>query len=86
MDYKAELEQRIDEEISHEQWLQLKERVNVLNDGTILPSTQEQQDDLLSEGTLAQNEDEAGSTVTQKLALGKLSPKKPVITPLQMCY
>ena len=66
MDYKAELERRIDEQISHEQWLQLKEQVRGLNDGTILPSAQEQHDDLVSEEASVQNEHEAGSTVTQK--------------------
>ena len=41
----AELEQRIDEQISHEQWVQLKEWASSLNDVTILPSAQEQQND-----------------------------------------
>ena len=66
MDYRDELERRIDERISNQQWVQLRERVKGLNDGTILPSTQEQEDDLVSEGTSVQNGDEDGSTVTQK--------------------
>jgi hypothetical protein len=76
MDYRDELERRIDERISNQQWVQLRERVKGLNDGTILPSTQEQEDDLVSEGTSVQNGDEDGSTVTQKGGTRKVVTKE----------